>query len=434
VWNAEEREVKILVLGSGGREHAIVWKLSQCAEVERVYCAPGNGGIAREVPCYPADPTNAALVAQLASDLEADLIFVGPEAPLVAGLVDELTRRGFLVAGPTRQAARLEGSKIFAKQFMRRHRIPTADFLVCEDPSSAHSGMGRWGGPVVIKADGLAAGKGVVVASDRAEAEPALDAMLSGQLVGDAGRKVVLEQRLAGEELSFLVLTDGTTALPLAATQDHKRVYDDDRGPNTGGMGAYSDDRMVSAGLHRRIMEEIVSPTLEGLRAEGMVYRGILYCGLMVTAEGPKVIEYNVRFGDPETQALLVRLETDLAELAAAAARGTLRDRPLKWAPGASVCVVACSEGYPGKYPTGRQVGGLEEAESAGVKIFHAGTAAAGDHLVTNGGRVLGITACGPDLAAATGAAYEAASKIHFEGIHYRRDIARKGLLRRQPL
>jgi phosphoribosylamine--glycine ligase len=370
----------------------------------------------------------------LASELRADLIFVGPEAPLVAGLVDELTRMGHLAAGPTRDAARLEGSKIFAKQFMQAHHIPTAEFVACENLAAARANVGRWDGPVVIKADGLAAGKGVVVAADRSEAERALHEMLSGNLVGDAGRKIVLEERLVGEEVSFLVLTDGTTALPLIPTQDHKPVYDDDRGPNTGGMGAYSDDGMVSSALHRRIMDEIVSPTLSGLRAEGMVYRGILYCGLMITAEGPKVIEYNVRFGDPETQALLVRLETNLAELAFAAARGKLDGCSLAWKPGASVCVVACSEGYPGAYPRGREIHGIGEAESADVKVFHAGTTAENGRVVTAGGRVLGITACGPDLASATRRAYESAAKIHFEGIHYRRDIARKGLLRKQPL
>ena len=426
--------MKILVLGSGGREHALVWKLSQCPGVEQVYCAPGNGGIAREVPCYPANPADSARVAQLASELNTDLIFVGPEAPLVAGLVDELTRQGYLVAGPTRQAARLEGSKIFAKHFMQRHKIPTADFVTCEDLAAARANIARWGGPVAIKADGLAAGKGVVVAADRAEAERALESILSGKLVGEAGKKIVLEQRLIGEEVSFLVLTDGARALPLLPTQDHKQVFDDDRGPNTGGMGAYSDDGMVSASLHRRIMEEIISPTIDGLRADGMVYRGILYCGLMITADGPKVIEYNVRFGDPETQALLVRLDTNLAELASEVARGQLPASPLAWKPGASVCVVACSAGYPGEYPAGRVIRGIEEAEASGAKIFHAGTAAKDGHLVTAGGRVLGITASGPDLASATRAAYEAASKIHFDGIHYRRDIARKGLLRTRPL
>ncbi|HWP84457.1 MAG TPA: phosphoribosylamine--glycine ligase, partial [Terriglobia bacterium] len=410
--------MKILVLGSGGREHAIVWKLRQCPGVEQVYCAPGNGGIAQEARCFPADPADSSQVAQLACELRPDLIFVGPEAPLVAGLADHLVQQGFLVVGPMRAAARLEGSKIFAKHFMRRHKIPTADFVACEDLTSARAAVTRWGGPVAIKADGLAAGKGVVVASDRSEAERVLPAMLSGELVGEAGKKIVLEERLSGEEISFLALTDGSAVLPLLPTQDHKRVYDEDRGPNTGGMGAYSDDGMLSEALHRRILEEIVYPTIEGLRAEGMVYRGILYCGLMITADGPKVIEYNVRFGDPETQALLVRLETNLADLAVAVARGKLHSAPIAWKPGASLCVVACSEGYPGPYPRGREIRGLSEAEAENVKIFHAGTASQDGRLVTSGGRVLGITAWGPNLAEACGSAYQAAAKIHFEGIH----------------
>jgi phosphoribosylamine--glycine ligase len=426
--------VRILVLGSGGREHALVWKLSQCLGVEKVYCAPGNGGIAREAACFPVNPADASRVAQLASELNADLIMVGPEGPLVAGVVDELTSRGVLVVGPTRAAARLEGSKIFAKHFMHRHKIPTAEYVTCEDIATAQANIARWGGPVAIKADGLAAGKGVVVATDRAQAEQALKSILSGKLVGEAGKKIVLEQRLVGEEVSFLVLTDGTNVLPLIPTQDHKQVFDGDRGPNTGGMGVYSDDGMVSTALHQRIMSEIVLPTIEGLRDESMVYRGILYCGLMITADGPKVIEYNVRFGDPETQALLVRLDSNLSELIAEAARGNLRATRLEWKPGASVCVVACSEGYPGDYPVGRQIRGLEAAEATGAKVFHAGTAAKDGQIVTAGGRVLGITASGPDLLCATRAAYDAAAKISFEGMHYRRDIARKGLERTQPL
>jgi phosphoribosylamine--glycine ligase len=426
--------LRILVLGSGGREHALVWKLSQCPGVEKVFCAPGNGGIAREAPCFPANPADASHVAQLASELKTDLIMVGPEGPLVAGVVDELTSRGYLVVGPTRDAARLEGSKIFAKQFMQRHKIPTAEYVTCEDIATARANIARWGGPVAIKADGLAAGKGVVVAADRAQAEQALESILSGRLVGEAGKKIVLEQRLVGEEVSFLVLTDGKNVLPLIPTQDHKQVFDGDRGPNTGGMGAYSDDGMVSTALHQRILSEIVSPTIEGLRAEGMVYRGILYCGLMITADGPQVIEYNVRFGDPETQALLVRLESNLAELLSEAARGNLRATGLEWKPGASVCVVVCSESYPGDYPVGRPIRGLEAAEASGAKVFHSGTAAKDGQIVTAGGRVLGITASGPDLPCAARSAYEAASKISFEGMHYRRDIARKGLERTRPL
>jgi phosphoribosylamine--glycine ligase len=426
--------VRVLVLGSGGREHALVWKLAQSPAVEQVFCAPGNAGIAREAACLPVDLRKSDQIAQLATEKKADLIVVGPEAPLVAGLADELVERGFRVAGPSRVAARLEGSKIFAKQFMRRHGIPTADFVACDDLAAARAHVGRWGGPVAIKADGLAAGKGVVVAANGGEAEPALESMFSGQLVGDAGRRVVLEQRLEGEEVSFLVLTDGKTALPLAPTQDHKRVFDDDRGPNTGGMGAYCDDGILSELLHQRIMGEIVEPTLAGLRKEGMPYRGVLYCGLMITADGPRVIEYNVRFGDPETQPLMFRLETDLAEVLLEAATGTLRSTPLLWKHGASVCVVACSEGYPGAYPVGRPIRGLEEAEADGAKVFHAGTAMQNGTIVTSGGRVLGITAAGTDLSSAAAAAYAAAARIHFDGMHYRRDIARKGLARSRPL
>jgi len=426
--------VRVLVLGSGGREHALVWKLAQSPAVEQVFCAPGNAGITREAVCLHVDLRKSDQIAALATERKADLIVVGPEAPLVAGLADELTARGFRVAGPSRAAARLEGSKIFAKQFMQRHGIPTADFVACDDLATARAHLARWGGAVAIKADGLAAGKGVVVTSNASEAQRSLESMLSGQLVGDAGRRIVLEQKLEGEEVSFLVLTDGETALPLAPTQDHKRVYDDDRGPNTGGMGAYCDDGILSEKLFQRIMDEIVGPTLGGLRKEGMPYRGVLYCGLMITTDGPRVIEYNVRFGDPEAQALLFRLETDLAEVLLELAAGNLRDAPLKWKPGASVCVVACSEGYPGEYPVGRPIHGLEEAEAGGAKVFHAGTAMKNGSVVTSGGRVLGITAAGPDLASATRAAYAAASKIHFDGMHCRHDIARKGLGRANPL
>lgn len=339
-----------------------------------------------------------------------------------------------LVAGPTRAAAQLEGSKVFAKQFMRRRGIPTAEFVVCEDRETARGNMSRWGGPLVLKADGLAAGKGVVVCADSAEAEEAIDALLSSRLAGDAGRRLVLEERLEGEEVSFQVLTDGKTVLPLIPTQDHKRVWDDDRGPNTGGMGAYCDDHILSESLTRKVAEEIVLPTLDGLRAEGIDYRGVLYCGLMITRQGPQVLEYNVRFGDPETQPLLFRLRSDLAEILLSLARGDLQSGTLSWEPGASACVVACSGGYPGDYPTGKPIMGLEEAETTGAKVFHAGTARRNGALVTAGGRVLGVTAGGPDLAAATQKAYEGITKIHFEGMHYRRDIARKGLERNHPL
>lgn len=426
--------MKVLVIGSGGREHALVWKLRQSPKVEQVYCVPGNGGISREATCLDSNHKDIKGLVQLAESLRADLTVVGPEVPLVAGIVDEFQSKGLRIFGPNRAAAQLEGSKIFAKQFMRRRGIPTADFNVCNDLQTGLASIMRWGGPLVIKADGLAAGKGVVVCSDRAEAESALTALLSGRLVGEAGRRVLLEQKLNGEEVSFLVLTDGKTAVPLPVTQDHKQVWDGDRGPNTGGMGAYSDDGILSPRLSRRILDEIVSPTLNGLRSEGITYNGVLYCGLMITSEGPKVLEYNVRFGDPETQPLMLRLQGDLAEILLATATGELTSGMVSWKTGASVCVVACSAGYPGEYVTGKTISGISEAEAAGAKVFHAGTAEKEGQMVTAGGRVLGISAAGADLATAAETAYRAAATIQFEGMHYRRDIGSKGLLRVRPL
>jgi len=430
--------VKVLVIGSGGREHALVWKIRQSPSVEQVFCVPGNAGIAREASCKPAD-LPAALkdprqLADLAVELGADLTVVGPEAPLAAGLADALLARGLRVAGPVQAAAQLEASKIFAKQFLRRHRIPTADFVVCDDRATAEAALGRWGGPVVLKADGLAAGKGVVVASEPLQARAVLDALLSGRLVGEAGRRIVLEEKLDGEEVSFQVLTDGQAVVPLVPTQDHKAVWDDDLGPNTGGMGAYCDDRILSEYLSRNILDEIVYPTLDGLRDEGIVYRGVLYCGLMITADGPKVLEYNVRFGDPETQALLYRFRGDLAETLLSVSTGTLGTAKFDWEPGASVCVVACSGGYPGEYATGKPITGIEAAEAVGAKLFHSGTSERNGCFATAGGRVLGVTARGSTLATAVQSVYDATSKLHFEGMHYRRDIARKGLARSRPL
>ncbi|OFV93858.1 MAG: phosphoribosylamine--glycine ligase [Acidobacteria bacterium RIFCSPLOWO2_12_FULL_54_10] len=426
--------MKVLVIGSGGREHALVWKLRQSPSVKQVLCLPGNGGISREAQCVAGDLKKMDRLAEHIASIAPDLTVVGPEAPLASGLSDTLASKGLLVAGPSQAAARLEGSKIFSKQFMRRHDIPTADFVVCEDRETALAAAQRWGGPVVLKADGLAAGKGVVVCSNASESEQAIDALLSGRLVGDAGRRLVIEEALTGEEVSFQVLTDGNTVLPLAPTQDHKAVWDDDRGPNTGGMGVYCDDAILSNALSQRIMKEIVHPTLDGLRKEGITYRGVLYCGLMITKDGPKVLEYNARFGDPETQPLMFRLRTDLAETLLGLARGNLSSRPLEWVPGASVCVVACSAGYPGSYESGKIISGIEQAEAAGAKIFHAGTTSNNHDFLTAGGRVLGITARGETLAAATRNAYHAVSCIHFDGMHYRHDIAQKGLRRSQPL
>ncbi len=426
--------MKVLVIGSGGREHALAWKIRQSPSVEQVFCCPGNAGIARDALCQPADLKNVRQLADLAARLGADLTVIGPEAVAAAGLADELIERSMHVFGPQRAAVRLESSKIFAKEFMRRHNIPTADFVVCEDRATALQALGRWGGPVVLKADGLAAGKGVVVASEPMQAQAVLDALLSGRMVGDAGCRIVLEEKLLGEEASFHVLTDGNTVLPLAATQDHKPVWDDDLGPNTGGMGAYCDDGILSEQLTRRISDEIITPTFEGLRAEGIIYRGVLYCGLMITQDGPKVLEFNARFGDPETQALFHRFRGDLAETLLAVSKGTLAATRFDWEPGASICVVACSGGYPGAYAAGKEITGLDAAESLGATVFHAGTAARDGRFATAGGRVLGVTARGRTLDAVVRNAYDAVSQINFEGMHYRRDIARKGLLRDHPL
>ena len=424
--------MKILVLGSGGREHVLVWKLRQSPHVEQVYCVPGNAGIAGEAKLERGDILRPAEMAELALRLGAELTVVGPEAPLVAGVVDEFQARGLRIVGPTRAAARLEGSKIFAKQFAERHGIPTAEFVVSEHLQDARQHLARFGFPVVVKADGLAAGKGVVVAADARQAELALEGMLSGELVGKAGRCLVLERFLSGEEVTFTVVTDGETALALAPTQDHKPVFDNDQGPNTGGMGAYCEDAILSETLRRRIMDEIVQPTLAGMAAEGAPYCGILYFGLMITAEGPCLLEYNARFGDPETQPLLMRLTSDLAPVLEAAAGGGLAAIRPEWSAGATVCVVATSGGYPGQFARDKPIAGLSEAEALpGVKVFHAGTRLRDGQYVTAGGRVLGVTASGNDLREAISRVYAAVEKIHFEGIHYRRDIGRKGLTRK---
>lgn len=423
--------MRILVMGSGGREHALVWKLRQSARVERVYCVPGNAGIAREAQIERGEILNASHMADLAERVRADLTVVGPEAPLVAGVADEFAARGLAVIGPSRAAAQLEGSKIFAKRFMERHRIPTAEFAVCESFDEGRRAIegDRFGFPVVLKADGLAAGKGVVVARDRQEATQTIEKMMSAKLVGEAGRRVVVERFLPGEEVTFTVLTDGRTAVALAPTQDHKAVFDGDKGPNTGGMGAYCDDAILSNELREKIMDEIVRRTLAGMAAEASLYRGFLYVGLMMTAEGPRVLEFNVRLGDPETQPLMMRMKSDFADLLEAAARGKLADQRIEWTPGATVCVVATSAGYPGDFEHDKPISGIDAAEQlTGVKVFHAGTRETDGQLVTAGGRVLGITAPSRDLSDAISRAYSAVERIHFDGMHYRHDIGQKGL------
>ncbi len=421
--------MKILVIGSGAREHALTWKLRESSEMEEIYCAPGNAGIAQEAECLPVDVSSLRALVGLAMKVKADLTVVGPEAPLVAGAVDEFEREGFPIIGPTKAAAQLEGSKIFAKQFMQRHGIPTAQFAVAEKFEDAVKALEGFGFPVVIKADGLAAGKGVVVAVGREEAEKTLDDFMRQKTLGSAAERVVLEQCLLGEEMSFIVLTDGRGILPLAPSRDHKRVFDNDEGPNTGGMGAYSDDSILNGGERDKILRLIVAPTLAGMAADGIPYRGFLYCGLMLTQEGPKVLEYNVRLGDPESQPTLMRLRTDLVELLIGLREGHLEALEAHWSPNPAVCVVLASKGYPGQPEVGQTITGIEAAESlGGVKVFHAGTKVTDHQLLTSGGRVLGVTAIAEDLATAIQRAYAAVEKIQFAGMHYRRDIGARGL------
>ena len=424
--------MKVLVIGSGGREHALTWKLRESQHSEDVFCAPGNPGIAQEGECVPVDVSNPLAVLEVAQQVQAELTVVGPEAPLVAGVVDEFEKAGFAIIGPSKAASRLEGSKVFAKQFMRRHGIPTAKFAVAENFEGAIKALEIFGTPVVIKADGLAAGKGVVVAHDREEAERALGEFMRQRTLGAAGERVVLEQCLAGEEISFIVMTDGRGILPFSPTQDHKAIFDNDQGPNTGGMGAYSDDSILSESQRDDIVRRIVAPTLAGMAAEGTPYRGFLYCGLMLTAEGPQVLEYNVRLGDPETQPTLVRLRSDFIELLEAVHIGNLAALEAHWSPSPAVCVVLASKGYPGKPETGKEITGTEAAESlGGVKLFHAGTTFHDRKLLTKGGRVMGVTAIAEDLPAAIERAYAAVGKINFEGMQYRHDIGAKGVRRR---
>jgi phosphoribosylamine--glycine ligase len=423
--------MKILVIGSGGREHALTWKLRESPLMEEIYCAPGNAGIAQEAECRPVDVSNPSQILELAHEIKADLTVIGPEAPLVAGVVDEFKRAGRAIVGPTKAAARLEGSKVFSKQFMQRHSIPTAKFKVAESFDQAVKVLPEFGLPVVIKADGLAAGKGVVIAHTREETEKILDEFMCQRTLGAAGERVILEETLVGEELSFIVLTDGRAILPLVPTQDHKAVFDDDLGPNTGGMGAYSEDSILDETLRAEIMRDIVAPTLAGMAAEETPYQGFLYCGLMLTAQGPKVLEYNVRMGDPEAQPIVMRLRSDLAELLTALSEGRLAAFEPHWSPNPSVCVVLASKGYPGKPEVGKIITGLEAAETrGGVKVFHAGTKFENLQLLSTGGRVLGVTATAEDLPRAIACAYTAVSKIDFAGMHYRRDIGAKALKR----
>lgn len=424
--------MKLLLLGSGGREHALAWKLAESPTVDLIYAAPGNPGLAGLPKCRLVDlsPADSPACLAFAQEQGIDLTVVGPEAPLVAGLADAFAAAGLKVFGPSKGAAQLEGSKAFSKALMAKYHIPTARFKVCTSLEEAQAYVRQVGAPIVVKADGLAAGKGVVVALSQEEALQALKEMMGEGKYGQAGAKVVLEEYLEGEEASLLAFTDGRTVVPMIASQDHKRAYDGDRGPNTGGMGSYAPAPVVTEEVRRLALETILQPTVAALAAEGMPYRGCLYAGLMIHQGRPKVVEFNCRFGDPETQVVLPLLEGDLAQLMLACAEGRLADQPLAWKPGAAVCVVLASDGYPGSYAKGRVIHGLEEAAAQGALIFHAGTAAVGKDVVTAGGRVLGVTATAATIQEARDAAYAAAGKISFEGAFYRQDIAWRALKR----
>jgi phosphoribosylamine--glycine ligase len=423
--------MKVLVIGAGGREHALCASIRKSPRVSEVVCAPGNGGIAQVARCVPASQKDVDDLLRVVNQEQPDLTVVGPELPLSLGLADALLERGLKVFGPTREAALLETSKGHAKRFMQRHTIPTANFAACTSRQEALAAIDLFHLPVVIKADGLAAGKGVLICETKQQAEQAITGLFSGELLGSVETSVVVEEFLTGEELSFLVLSDGTHAVPLVPAQDHKRLGEGDTGPNTGGMGVYSTDAMLDAPMRAWILEHIAQKTIDGMAAEETPFVGVLYCGLMMTAKGPMVLEFNARFGDPETQAILPRLESDLVEALEACVEGRLSETEFRWKPGASACVVAASEGYPGKYATGKVISGLADAARVpDVEVFHAGTSFDGESYRTAGGRVLGVTATGDTLREALDSAYEAMERISFEGMVFRRDIGRRALKR----
>ena len=419
--------MNILVIGSGGREHALYWKLSESPQTEQIYAIPGNPGMGASAAIALDDH---AAILRFVKEHEIGLVVVGPEVPLMNGLVDELEAAGIRAFGPRANAAEIEGSKSFAKDLMKKYGIPTARYEVFTAAEPARAYIRQEGAPIVVKADGLAAGKGVIVAMTEQEALDAVDAIMEDHSFGDAGARVVIEEFMEGEEASLLAFTDGTMIRPMISAQDHKRAYDGDRGPNTGGMGTYAPAPVMTPEMTERAVEEILKPTIAAMAKEGRVYRGCLYLGLMVTADGPKVVEFNARFGDPETQVVLPLLDSDLVAIMCACADGTLADVPIRWKEGAAVCVVLASGGYPGHYDKGQEIHGLADAEAMGALVFHAGTAMKDGKLVTNGGRVLGVVGRGADISSAVDAAYAAATKISFKDAYYRKDIAHRALER----
>jgi len=416
--------MKELVVGGGGREHALVWKISQSPKVTKIYAAPGNAGMAGLAECAPIKAEDIPGLLAFARANAIDLTIVGPEGPLSMGIVDEFTKAGLRIFGPGAKAAEIEASKRFSKDLMKKYHIPTAEYGVFTDKSKAAAYVREKGAPIVVKADGLAAGKGVVVAETVEEALRALDVIMTEKAYGAAGERVVIEECLMGEEASFMAFSDGRTVVPMASSQDHKRVFDDDKGPNTGGMGAYSPAPVVTKQLERKVMETIMVPTVRAMEKEGRLFKGVLYAGLMIRNNEARVLEFNARFGDPETQPVMARLDTDLIEIIEAILDERLSTLEIKWKPESAVCIVMASGGYPGDYEKGREITGLEKAAGLkGVLVFHSGTAMKNGKIVTNGGRVLGVTGLGPVVAAAIDNAYKGAREISFDGAHYRRDI-----------
>jgi phosphoribosylamine--glycine ligase len=426
--------MKVLILGSGGREHALAWAVKRSQRVTEVVCAPGNGGISQIARCVPVDLKDVDAMVRLAEAEQPGLTIVGPELPLSLGIVDALQAHGLRVFGPTRAAAMLESSKGFAKRFLQRHQIPTANYAICTNAVELEKAIALFHPPIVVKADGLHAGKGVIICESRPAAQEAARNLLSGKLLGETEQRIIIEEFLAGDEISFLCLSDGKHVVPLAPAQDHKCIGEGDTGPNTGGMGVYSTDTMLDPAMTEWILRHIAVPTVYGMASEDTPFTGVLYCGLMMTARGPQVLEFNARFGDPETQAILLRLESDLVDALEACVDGRLAETALRWKPGASACVVASSAGYPGSYKTGLPITGLDEAARVpGVQVFHSGSSLADGQLLTAGGRVLGVTAAAPTLEEALARAYEAMALIHFDGIYYRRDIGHRALKKKKP-
>ncbi len=420
--------MRILVIGSGGREHALVWKLAQSKFADKIFCAPGNGGIAKLAECVDIKADDITALIDFAKKEGIDFTVVGPEAPLSLGIADEFTKNNLKIFGPSKKASQLESSKIFSKQLMAKYNVPTASFKVFDDILEAEKYIEKIGAPCVIKADGLAAGKGVVVAATVDEAKKAVRDMMGERIFGDAGKRIIVEDCLEGQEASILVFTDSKEVIPLASSQDHKRIFDGDKGPNTGGMGAYSPAPVVTEALFKEILEKIIYRTIDGLAKEGIEYRGVMYAGVMLTKDGPKTLEFNVRFGDPETEAILPRIKSDLLEVMLAVSNGSLskvvKSGGIKWDNRACVCVVAAAGGYPGLYDKDKEISGLEEADKLkDVVVFHAGTKAKDGKCFTSGGRVLGVTGLGDTIKEAIGKTYEAVGKINFEGMQYRRDI-----------